>query len=351
VQALVTTFEATFDQWLAQRLSAELYVQVPDGADAQAGERALAQLDGLGDWHRVRSGKAQLLAGDGAAEPLTMDLMALSPITPLVTDWTLLASVDDPWAALASGGVMVNEQLARRQGIQSGQSLRVKMGESALTMPVVAVYADYGRPAAEVLVHGDSLPSGFRPSFQSFSINPGALAVDDIARRLRAEWQVADLVIRDNASIQALASQVFQQTFLLTRAISVLTLVLASLSLLVMGWVFFSTRSWYFQLLGIWGVQPGEIRNQLRRLALLLTSGVTLVALPLGVWLTWVLVSRINPLAFGWSLPMAVYPGFWLELGLVMAAIGLVIAWLIGRQLAGQESLRPAANLEAGGER
>jgi putative ABC transport system permease protein len=48
---------------------------------------------------------------------------------------------------------------------------------------------------------------------------------------------------------------------------------------------------------------------------------------------------------------MAVYPGFWLELGLVMAAIGLVIAWLIGRQLAGQESLRPAANLEAGGER
>jgi putative ABC transport system permease protein len=303
VQALVTTFEATFDQWLAQRLSAELYVQVPDGADAQAGERALAQLDGLGDWHRVRSGKAQLLAGDGAAEPLTMDLMALSPITPLVTDWTLLASVDDPWAALASGGVMVNEQLARRQGIQSGQSLRVKMGESALTMPVVAVYADYGRPAAEVLVHGDSLPSGFRPSFQSFSINPGALAVDDIARRLRAEWQVADLVIRDNASIQALASQVFQQTFLLTRAISVLTLVLASLSLLVMGWVFFSTRAWYFRLLMVWGLQRREAAAQLTRLSLSLTSAIALLALPLGVWLTWVLVHRINPLAFGWPPP------------------------------------------------
>jgi putative ABC transport system permease protein len=84
---------------------------------------------------------------------------------------------------------------------------------------------------------------------------------------------------------------------------------------------------------------------------LLLTSGVTLVALPLGLWLTWTLVSRINPLAFGWSLPMAVYPGFWLELTLLMAAIGLVIAWLIGRSLAGQASLRPGASLTGGGER
>jgi len=162
---------------------------------------------------------------------------------------------------------------------------------------------------------------------------------------------VLDLTIRDNASIQALASQVFQQTFVLTRAISVLTLVLASLSLLVMGWVFFASRFWYFQLLGLWGVPSKAVCGQIRRLALLLTLGVTVVALPLGIWLTWVLVSRINPLAFGWSLPMAVYPGFWLELGALMVTIGLVIAWLIGRQLAGQKSLRPGASLAGGGER
>lgn len=351
VQALVTSFEETFDQWLAQRLSAELYVEVPEGASADAGARALATLGGLGDWHRVSRGKAEVRGSSGDGEAVTTDLMALAPISTLVTGWSLLAAVNEPWAALSFGGVMVNEQLARRSGVALGQMLLIELGGEPLEARVVGVYADYGRPSAEILLHGSVLPEGFAPSFQSFSLNPGARSVDDISRRLTSVWQVADLVIRDNASIQALAGQVFQQTFLLTRAISVLTLVLASLSLLVMGWVFFSTRNWYFQLLGVWGVPPAAVRGQLRRLALLLVSGVTLVALPLGIWLTWVLVSRINPLAFGWSLPMAVYPGFWMELGAVMAVIGLVIAWLIGRQLAGQTSLRPDASLAGGGER
>lgn len=351
VQALVTTFEDTFETWLAQRLSAELYVEIPETASAEAGSRVLAELNGLGHWHHVRRGKARLPDINADGETVTTDLMALAPITSLVTDWTLLQSVEEPWAALSSGGVMVNEQLARRQSLSLEQRLKVDIDGVSLTMPVVGIYADYGRPAGELLLDGALLPENFTPSFQSFSVNPGERSVEDIGQRLKGGWQVADLVIRDNASIQALASQVFQQTFLLTRAISVLTLVLASLSLLVMGWVFFSTRSWYFQLLGVWGLQPGVVRAQLRRLALLLTSGVTLVALPLGVWLTWVLVSRINPLAFGWSLPMAVYPGFWVELGVVMALIGLVIVWLIGRQLNGQVSLRPGASLAGGGER
>lgn len=351
VQALVTSFEDTFEQWLGQRLSAELYLEIPETASAEAGSRALAELSGLGDWHHVRRGKAQLpdISADG--QSVTTDLMALSPITSLVTDWTLLEAVADPWAALSSGGVMVNEQLARRQSLSLGQRLNVGIGGQFQTMPVVGIYADYGRPAAELLVDGALLPDGFMPSFQSFSVNPGERSVEEIGQRLKDQWQMADLVIRDNASIEALASQVFQQTFLLTRAISLLTLVLASLSLLVMGWVFFSTRFWYFRLLGVWGVQPELLRGQLRRLSLLMMSGVTLVALPLGVWLTWVLVSRINPLAFGWSLPMAVYPAFWFELGVVMALIGLLIAWLIGRQLNRQLSLRPAASMMGGGER
>ncbi len=351
IQALVTTFEDTFEQWLAQRLSADLFVEVPEGASAEAGARALAGLDGLGDWHRIRRGKAELQETTGTGEPVATDLLALSPVTPLVTGWSLLESVAEPWHALSAGGVMVNEQLARRHDLAVGQRLGFEVAGQRMEARVVAIYADYGRPSGELLVHGNSLPENFMPAFQSFSLNPGDLSAQAIARRLKSEWQVADLTIRDNASIQALASQVFQQTFVLTRAISFLTLLLASLSLLVMGWVFFSTRSWYFQLLQVWGLQTGEVRGQLRRLALLLTSGVTLVALPLGVWLTWALVSRINPLAFGWSLPMAVYPAFWLELAMLMGVIGLVIAWLIGRQLSGLASLRPGASLSDGGER
>ncbi len=335
VQALVTTFERTFDEWLAQRLEAEFYVEVPRGADAGLAEKTLRGLEGIGSWHRVIRGEARITAEGLASEGNTVpvDLFALTPISDLVLDWTLLASIDQPWQKLEQGGVMVNEQLARRDQLEVGDTLNIIIAGTVTSADVIAIYADYGRPAGEVLMSGVALPEGFSPRFESLSVNPGELSMTYVQEQLAAVWNTPEVTVRDNASIRALASQVFGQTFLLTRAISLLTLALAAVALLIMGWVFFTTRVWYFQLLGIWGLPARRVFGQLRHLSVTLTLAVTIAALPLGIWLTWVLVSRINPLAFGWSLPMDLYPRFWLELGLVAAVTGLVVAHLMRRQL------------------
>lgn len=352
VQALVTTFEDTFEAWLAQRLEAEFYVEVPDEARAADGVRYLESRTELGDWHLVQRGTARLSAAAGSGAPVEVDLFAIAPIGPLVTGWTLQASVADAWSKLAAGdGVMVNEQLARREGLKPGDSLGLTVGGQAREFAILGVYADYGRPAGEILAAGQRLPQAFRPQFESLSMNPGDVTMTEIEQGLTEVWNAGKLTVRDNRSIQALASGVFDQTFLLTRAITVLTLVLAGTSLLMMGWVFFSSRAWYYRLLSVWGLSRREVAAQLRWLALVLTGTVALVALPLGVWLTWVLVGRINPLAFGWSLPMAVYPGFWLEMLVLCLAIGLAIATLMRRQLHGVAAVPAMANVAGGGER
>lgn len=168
---------------------------------------------------------------------------------------------------------------------------------------------------------------------------------------LKQVWQVDSLTVRDNRAIEELASAIFDQTFLLTRAMTTLTLILSAIALLMMGWVFFSTRAWYFRLLVVWGLSRRQASAQLVRLSVSLTGAIALLALPLGVWLTWVLVHRINPIAFGWSLPMAVYPGFWLELGVLSMLIGLSIALLMSRQLKSPTVAPVNANALAGGER
>lgn len=240
VQALVTVFEATFDEWLGQRLAADYFIEVPAGANA-----------------------------------------------------------------------------------------------NAAAQPVLAIYADYGRAAGEVLINFELLPNEFVPAFESFSISPGVIDIALITDGLQRLWQVDSVRVRDNKRVRELADAVFDQTFLLTRAMTFVTLVLAAVALLIMGWVFFSTRAWYFRLLQVWGLTRRQVLMQLGRLALTLTLSITLLALPLGVWLTWVLVHRINPLAFGWSLPMAIYPGFWLQLGVVSVLIGLSITLLMRSQLGG----------------
>ncbi|PPK50400.1 FtsX-like permease family protein [Marinobacter persicus] len=354
VQALVTTFENTFDQWLAQRLEAPFYIEVPAGADASLATHWLnnaSEEHGLGPWHRVIRGRATVAKGPENTGQ-AVDVFGLGPIGPLVENWRLLDSVPAPWQRLhENAGVMVNEQLARRQGIQINDTLKVSLGGDTMTLPVLAVYPDYGRPAGEILVPATLLPETFDIRFQSLSITPGQLTMEAITGALEQLWGREQLTVRNNRTIQALASNIFDQTFLLTRAMTVLTLILSGTALLLMGWVFFSTRAWYFRLLLVWGLQRREATLQLMRLSLSLTGAITLLALPLGIWLTWVLVHRINPLAFGWSLPMAVYPAFWLQLGAMSLLIGLSITLLMRYQLKNSASTPVSANALAGGER
>jgi len=351
VQALVTTFEDTFDRWLGQRLEAAYYVEVP----AEAGGRKAAEwltsqqasIPGL-QWHRVVRGQAQL----ANAGNLQVDVFAVSPVGSLMRAWALLEAADQPWETLASGeGVMINEQLARRQRLQVGDRLRLILGDQPQAFPVLGVYPDYGRPVGEVLLNAETLPDNFNVRFESLSVTPGEPGIAPVSDTLQQIWGVEALAMRDNGTIRELATGVFDQTFALTRAMTLLTLILAASALLMMGWVFFSTRAWYFRLLVVWGMSQREVAGQLQRLALLLTGGIAVLALPLGIWLTWVLVHRINPLAFGWSLPMAVYPAFWLELGILSLAIGLSIAALMRQQL-GRPAVAPAsASALTGGER
>ncbi|BEH12893.1 FtsX-like permease family protein [Marinobacter shengliensis] len=350
VQALVITFEDTFDRWLSQRLSADVYVQVPEGADSALAANWLTEHlpsadEGL--WHHVQRGLGRFRHGQAWQD---VDIFAVAPVGPLMTGWGLLEQTSQPWQTLASGaGVMVNEQLAYRLDLSVGEELELVLAEQALNLPVLGIYPDYGRPAGEVLIAGQILPADFEVTFESFSISPASVPIETITDALRALWAEPALTIRDNRAIQDLANRVFEQTFMLTRAMTVLTLALAAVALLLMGWVFLSTRLWYFRLLEVWGMTKAEIFRKLLLLALAVTLSAAALALPLGVGLTWVLVQRINPLAFGWSLPMAVYPVFWLELLALALLIGGCIALLMRRQL-GRPAVRPSVTGSVTGE-
>ncbi|HET8850810.1 MAG TPA: FtsX-like permease family protein [Marinobacter sp.] len=355
VQALVVTFENTFDRWLDQRLAADYYVAVPEGASAEAAAAWLAGqvLDQHGGaWHRVVRGSARLALGEASR---AVDVFALSPIGPLVQSWSLLSSVAEPWQALAEGdGVMINEQLAYRHGLTVGDRINLDYGTASgarFEGQVLAIYPDYGRPAGEVLLAAEQLPGDFEQAFESLSLAPGEQDVDTLLAGLREVWQTRVLDVQDNRAIKELADRIFDQTFALTRAMTVLTLVLATLSLLLMAWVFLGTRLWYFRLLEVWGLARAQVFGLLIRLSLAVCLAAAVLAIPLGVGLTWVLVQRINPLAFGWSLPMATYPGFWLELLVLALLAGAGIALVMKRQLARPAASPGVAGAARGGER
>jgi putative ABC transport system permease protein len=329
VQALVTTFESTFQQWLDQRLQGDVYAELPATASRSVTENWLRQQSSLDSWHTVIRGRGQY-QGRG------VDTLFVDASSPLLESWQFLSAETSPWTLLArpeaAPAMMVNEQFARRTDTQVGDRLTVTIADKIVKRRVVAIYADYGRPSGEMLLPRDGLPSDFQPTFTSFAIRLGTMGREALRAGLTELWQSDGVTLRDNGAIKQLANRVFDQTFLLTRAISALTLALASICLLVMGVVFFNARRWYYQLLTVWGMGRSSVHRILYQQALALTGLIGLAALPLGVGLTWALVDRINPLAFGWTLPMAVYPFFWLQLALVCVIIGSLTGWLMQRQ-------------------
>ena len=117
------TFEETFDRWLSQRLSADVYLEVPESADSALAANWLTEhvaTANEGVWHHVQRGSGRFRQGQAWQG---VDIFAVAPVGPLMTGWALLEQTPMPWQALASGaGVMVNEQLAYRLGLSVGRA-------------------------------------------------------------------------------------------------------------------------------------------------------------------------------------------------------------------------------------
>ena len=56
-------------------------------------------------------------------------------------------------------------------------------------------------------------------------------------------------------------------------------------------------------------------------------AGAAVLAIPLGLFMTWALVAIVNVVAFGWRLPMHVFPLHWLTV-FIIALITALFAGL-----------------------
>ncbi len=90
------------------------------------------------------------------------------------------------------------------------------------------------------------------------------------------------------------------------------------------------------QLAPVWAM--GLTRRQLVWLELvrtLLLALMTLIAaLPVGLGLAWVLLAIVNVEAFGWRLPIHIFPSDWLRLGALALLASLISALIPLRRLA-----------------
>ena len=314
VGTMVGSFRQTFTGWLDQRLAAELYVTTRTPAE---GERLRAFLEPRVD-AILPIVSAETRIGDRPA-----DVFGIVDHPTYRENWPLLSRAPDVWDRLAAGeGAMLNEQTARRLGLGVGDTVALAAGWE---VEILAVYSDYGNPAGQAIVALPELDARFPdlPALRfGLRVDPDGTPalVDEIVE----EFGLPRENMIDQATVKAFSLRVFDQTFRVTGALNILTFGVAGFALLTSFLTLASMR--LPQLAPVWAL--GLTRGRLARLelwrTLLLASLTAVAALPVGLLLAWALLTVVNVQAFGWRLPMEVFPLQWLRLmALAVVAAGL----------------------------
>ncbi|MCU7216708.1 ABC transporter permease [Pseudomonas sp. VE 196-7] len=322
--SMTAGFRQTFNDWLEQRLSAELYLNPVNPAQSRE----------MYVWLKQQPNVSAVLPNWQVAVTLQgwpADVFGVIDHPYYRQHWPLLEAIaGDPWAHLATDdAVMLSEQLARRLKVRAGDHLSVPTPGGPWSPRIVGIYADYGNPKGHLLVNSNHLLRLW-PTLtpNRFNLRIASPDIPSFLTALQTRFQLDDSRIVDQARLKGWSVQVFERTFAATAALNSLTLAVAGVALFIS--LLTQSQSRLGQLAPLWAL--GVTRRQLMLLNLgqtwLLALLTLVLALPLGIALAWCLDAVINVQAFGWRLPLRIFPLQLVQLmGLALLATLLASAW------------------------
>jgi putative ABC transport system permease protein len=312
VSTMVSSFRLTFTAYLDQRLASDLYVRAQTDQEAT---RLAAYLSGQAE------AVLPIISVNARIGGLPAEIYGIRDHATYRDNWPLLYAVPEVWDRLARGeGALINEQMARRNAYVLEDIL--PSGDV-----ILGVYGDYGNAAGQVLINADVFAVR-HPQVRAQRFGVRTNRPEALAETLVSEFGLTPDAVVNQADLKAFSLSVFERTFAVTAALNALTLSVAGLAILISLLTLATMR--LPQLAPVWAL--GLTRARLARLELLrafcLASLTGLLALPLGLALAWVLLAVVNVEAFGWRLPMFVFPMDYLKLGaLAVLAAFLAALW------------------------
>lgn len=331
VSTMVGSFRLTFTGWLDQRLASEVYIGAEDDEQVEAlmafvTPRVEAVLP---IWHT----SGEVLGAPG-------EIYGVVDHATYRDNWPLIDAIPDVWDMIGQNeGALINEQLARRERLGPGDTIEMP-GDWNVT--ITGIYSDYGNPMGQVIlplgVLTERYPDIDRTDF-GLRLDPSDVAALRVA--LTEDFGLPPENIVDQNSLKTFSLEIFDRTFAVSAALNVLTLSIAAVAILTSLLTLAAMR--LPQLAPVWAMGiPRRTLGLIEFLRALVLACLTFIlAIPVGLVLAWVLLSVINVEAFGWQIPMTIFPSDWIWLlGLSLVAAGLAGLWP-ARRLA----TRPPADL------
>ncbi|WDE06322.1 FtsX-like permease family protein [Thalassomonas viridans] len=304
---MINSFEEAFHQYLDQNLAQDLYIRfTPE------------QKPKLLAWIKTQANIAESPFSYRGTAALAQDQLDIgvysSPRQLAAIMFKEKAEIDSP------GSCFINEPLAIKRQLAIGQQITVRQPQASLSCRIQGIYHDYGNPGFEL-----TLPLSMAQA-QNFSLTERGLSLylttggqeqkQQLIQALSEQLHLAPQQIIVMAKSKQLALKIFEQTFIITRAIALVLICIACLGLFLSANTLELARRSQLVILKSLGYSRGALFRFMLGQWLLMALGCIIISAPVAVILADTLVSKALPASFGWSMPLQLNAGVFLNTGL-----------------------------------
>lgn len=349
VSIMIGSFRSSVADWLSMTLPSDLYVSAlsADGSHVEGvlNPNWLERVKTLIELDSYSTGLSTRLTVEGMPLPT----LVLQPGAHSAGGFEFLQNTpSDAWQEFEkNAGVLVSEPFAYHYQRSAGESLQLNTPSAGLiSVPILGVFRDYSATQGMLV-----LPRGLYERYwsdRSFSsigltLKSGNQAttvkqqLQTWAKELQAPEQA--LVVRSNTEIRENSLKVFDRTFAITQVLRVLVLIVAFVGVFSALMALFLEKGREFAILRATGFTPKQVQLLVLSQAAALGLLAGLLALPLGWFMSVVLIDIINQRSFGWTMHTYFFASIPLQ-ALLLAVVAALLASLYPVRRMAQWSIR-----------
>ncbi len=308
---MIESFRTTVDQWMYQAIQGDIYINtmenVSSTAETPLPEDVIAQIIALGGIEATKGLKTVYLVTNYG----TTEVDVITPVEQCRTEYQLKSGNDrTAWNSLTNGeAVYISEPYAYKHDITVGDTVIFTTGEGQREYSISGIYYDYSSDSGKIIMPQNIYIAHWNDDTIA-SLGLYLANLEDKAAMMTAVKAIVanetGITVTDSATVRADVLDLFDRTFLITRVLEFLAIIVAFIGILSALMAYQLEKIKEIGILRATGVTPRQIWAMTSLQTGLMGAISGLLAIPLGIFMSIILIQIINIRSFGWSIQMSI---------------------------------------------
>ena len=353
VGIMIGSFRLSVEQWLGNTLEADVYISSTSSSSARNDTLPVTLVSQIAATNGV-SGirEARMTEVDTSIAPARLMAVRTSGDATMRYEFRAASNKPRPPAQsnenmgdqpindqdridllINSDAIIASEPFASKFNVTPGDTINITSDKGIVPFTVAGVFTNYTTGKGLLIMSMDSYHRHWKDRKinsigANFSKNEDPTPIKESLRSRISNTADSDgISMRSNTDIRDRSLEIFDRTFAITHVLRLLTIGVAFVGILSALMALSLERRAEYAVLRSLGITPSELRKLLFMQTGLMGIIAGILALPLGIAMSKILVSIINVRSFGWSMEYAIPASVLLE-SLALAIFAALLAGL-----------------------